>query len=111
MQGPSSPSEVIFVFFLLKPSELEKLFWWSAEPGWRGNRLIVLCEELVIMFIAGGGEAEQLSNRLLSTMSASGFIQFSTLLLVTPIDFGSHGSIHTLVHLVTNSPMERFPQL
>ena len=68
--------------FLLNPSELEILFWWSAEPGWRGNRLIVLCEELVIMFIAGGGEAEQLSNRLLSTMSASGFIQFSRSLLL-----------------------------
>ena len=45
--------------------------------GWRGNRLIVLCEELVIMFIAWeGGEAEQLSNRLLSTMSAFSFLQF-----------------------------------
>ena len=45
--------------------------------GWRGNRLIVLCEELVIMFIAWeGGEAEQLSNRLLSTMSAFSVIQF-----------------------------------
>ena len=46
--------------------------------GWRGNRLIVLCEELVIMFIAWeGGEAEQLSNRLLSTMSAFSLIQFN----------------------------------
>ena len=40
--------------------------------------MIVLCEELVIMFIAWeGGEAEQLSNRLLSTMSAFSLIQFN----------------------------------